>query len=107
MPLGRFSQFSFFLSTLLLAIWLGAFGLEVTHEFGHLLSGCGHHEHRGVHMAHHGKCNTWDGPHEDVEFDEHLHMCVMCDWQWLPLGESSEKELPKSCPECWVSLTIG
>lgn len=107
MRLGRFSLFPVFSSTLLLAIWLAAFGLEVTHQFGHLLSGCGHHAHHGVHMVHHGQCNTWDGPHEDVGFDEHLHMCDMCDWQWLPLGESPEKEPPRSCPECRVTLTIG
>lgn len=107
MRLGRLSMWPVFSSALLLATWLGVFGLEVTHQLGHLFAGCGHHEHHGVHLDHHAGCNTWDGPHEDVEFDQHLHMCEMCDWRWLPLGESPKKKHPKSCPDWQLLLTIG
>ena len=94
-------------AVILMATWLGVVGLEVTHQWGHLVAGCSHHEHHGVHALHHAECTTWEGPHEDTQLDSHQHVCDMCEWQWLPVGEAPAKASIDAYPELRVALTIG
>ena len=91
----------------LLATWLVVVGLEVTHQWGHLVAGCSHHEHHGVHAHHHADCTTWEGPHESSHLDSHEHVCDVCKWQWLPVGEAKGKMGIDVGPEWTVALTMG
>ena len=101
------SLFSMSSAVVLLATWLGVVGLEVTHQWGHLVAGCSHHEHHGVHAHHHAECTTWEGPHDDTQLDSHQHVCDMCEWQWLPVGETPCKTSVDAHPEWRVALKVG
>ena len=103
----RPSKTSLLSAVSLMATWLGVVGLEVTHQWGHLVAGCNHHDHHGVHAHHHAECTTWEGPHEDTQLDSHQHVCDMCEWQWLPVGEAPGKTSIDAHPELRVALTIG
>jgi hypothetical protein len=37
----------------------------------------------------------------------HEHMCDMCEWQWLPVGEAPCKTGIDARPEWRVALTVG
>ena len=107
MRVFKSSLFSAFSAVALLATWLGVVGLEVTHQWGHLVAGCSHHDHHGVHAHHHAECTTWEGPHEDTQLDSHEHVCDLCEWQWLPVGEAPSRTIVDTRPEWRVALTMG
>jgi len=94
-------------AVVLLATWLGVVGLEVTHQWGHLVAGCSHHEHHGVHVHHHAECTTWEGPHEDTQLDTQQQVCDLCEWQWMPVSEAPGKTSIDARPEWRVALTMG
>ncbi|MGB1056982.1 MAG: hypothetical protein ACPGYM_08610 [Flavobacteriales bacterium] len=69
-----------------MGIWTVLTVLQFGHQLGHVVSGCSHHAHHGVHAHHHASCTVWEGTHEDTQFSEHLHVCEVCGWDWAPEG---------------------
>lgn len=100
-------SFQTFSAFALLVTWLGVVGLEISHQMGHLLAGCSHHEHHGVPARHHAECKSWEGPHEDTQLSTHQHVCDMCEWQWLPQGEIPDTPCSNVGREWKVPIQIG
>ena len=84
MTLGRLT--SVCAAVFFLGIWTAWTALQFGHQLGHVLSGCSHHAHHGVHAHHHASCAVWEGAHDDTQLSEHLHVCEVCGWDWAPEG---------------------
>lgn len=80
------SFFSVLSAQALLVVWTGVVGLEVVHQFGHLVAGCSHHHHHGEAGHHHEAGLEWGGLHEADHVLAHEHMCELCDWLFSPLA---------------------
>lgn len=69
-----------------MGIWTALTALQFGHQLGHVVSGCSHHAHHGVHAHHHTSCAAWEGAHDNTQFSAHLHVCEVCGWDWVPEG---------------------
>ena len=78
-----------------MGIWTALTALQFGHQLGHVVSGCSHHAHHGVHAHHHASCTVWEGTHEDTQLSAHLHVCELCGWDWAP--ESHRPDFGDPC----------
>ena len=101
------SLFSMSSAVVLLATWLGVLGLEITHQWGHLLEGCRHPNHHGASAHFHAHCATSEGPHDGTQLDTRQQVCDLCEWQWMPVSEAPGKPNIDAHPEWRVALTMG
>ena len=95
---------------LFVGIWTVLAVLQFGHQLGHVVSGCSHHAHHGVHAHHHASCTVWEGVQEEAQFSEHVHVCDVCGWDWAPESPQTASEDPDSWneheahPEVWPEL---
>ena len=108
MTVGRLT--SLCAAVLFLGIWTALTALQFGHQLGHVVSGCSHHEHHGVHAHHHASCAVWEGTHDDTQLSGHLHVCEVCGWDWAPEGPQPDFDGPRALlaheaqPQGWPVL---
>jgi len=73
----------------LLSVWALVIGLEVHHQFGHVVAGCNHHHHHGHHAHHHDGCTEWSGTHAEDHWLVDEHACTICGWDFSPVQGGS------------------
>ena len=94
-------------AVLFLGIWTALTALQFGHQLGHVVSGCSHHEHHGVHAHHHASCAVWEGTHDDTQLSEHLHVCEVCGWDWAPEGPQPDFDELVPCSPMKGNLRVG
>lgn len=92
MSLGRL--ISVCVAVFFLGIWTALTALQFGHQLGHIVSGCSHHAHHGVHAHHHASCTLWEGAHDDTQLSDYKHLCEMCAWDWVPEGPQPDFDEP-------------
>jgi hypothetical protein len=91
----------------LLSVWVAVMGLEVTHQFGHVVAGCTHHHHHGEHAHHHVDCQVWSGSHEADHVAGHEHQCELCDWMFSPLAKPLLYSYDVYLAYGWLRQSLG
>ncbi|MGB0196182.1 MAG: hypothetical protein ACPGOX_08950 [Flavobacteriales bacterium] len=107
MNFQRPPRFTLVSAVTLLTVWVAVMGLEVTHQFGHLVAGCTHHHHHGEHAHHHEGCQDWSGPHEADHIDSHEHQCALCDWMFSPLANPFVHGEDECQLHVWLQRSLG
>lgn len=91
----------------LLLVWLGVVGLEVHHQWGHVVAGCSHHHHHGSPIHEHEHCLDWQGPHKGTQWDHHEHLCTLCEWEFLPLAKPLLLDAEEIASVNWFLRNFG
>jgi hypothetical protein len=97
----------------MLLLLAGGWGMQWSHQWGHMVSGCAHtahHHHHGCEAAHyeaHDEAHTWNGPHEEEQWKAHLHVCDACDSNWTPEESFAPLGLTKEHHVWWSLWTVG